>query len=100
MLSDDHKHVDPDGAECALITASCVDYSSAGAQDGLNGTRGWQVVDAPRTLLHFRDLLVSLVENAWGGSTPMKASRLRSTLQLCGVCGILPSLLSASTHGT
>ena len=66
VLSDDHKSVDPEGVEGALITASCVDYSSAGAQEGLNGTRGWQVVDAPRTLLHFRDLLVSLVENVWG----------------------------------
>jgi site-specific DNA-cytosine methylase len=66
VLSTDHLHVDPVGVEGAVITASCVDYSSAGAQAGLNGTRGWQVVDAPRTLLHFRDLLVSLVENTWG----------------------------------
>lgn len=66
VLSTDHLHVDPVGVEGAVITASCVDYSSAGAQAGLNGTRGWQVVDAPRTLLHFRDLLVTLVENVWG----------------------------------
>ena len=66
VLSDDHLHVDPDGVEVALITASCVDYSSAGGQAGLNGTRGWQVVDSPRTLLHFRDLLVTIVENVWG----------------------------------
>ena len=66
VLSEDHLHVDPDGVEGALITASCVDYSSAGAQAGLNGTRGWQVVDSPRTLHHFRDLLVTIVENVWG----------------------------------
>ena len=66
MLSSDHLHVDPVGVEGAMITASCVDYSSTGAQAGLNGTRGWQVADAPRSLLHFRDLLVSLVENGWG----------------------------------
>ena len=35
VLSDDHKAVDPEGVEGALITASCVDYSSAGAQEGL-----------------------------------------------------------------
>jgi hypothetical protein len=66
VLSDDHLHVDPDGVEVALITASCADYSSAGGQAGLNGTRGWQVVDSPRTLLHFRDLLATIVENVWG----------------------------------
>ena len=66
VLSGDHALVDPIGVEAAVITASCVDYSSAGAQAGLNGTRGWQVVDSPRVLLHFRDLLVSLVENVWG----------------------------------
>ena len=31
-----------------------------------NGTRGWQVADSPRTLLHFRDLLITIVENVWG----------------------------------
>ena len=66
VLSGDHTLVDPIGVEAAVITASCVDYSSAGAQAGPNGTWGWQVVDSPRVLLHFRDLLVSLVENVWG----------------------------------
>ena len=66
VLSGDHTLVDPIGVEAAVIAASCVDYSSAGAQAGLNGTRGWQVVDSPRVLLHFRELLVSLVENVWG----------------------------------
>ena len=66
VLSDDHLHVGPNGVEGALITASCVDYSSAGAQAGLNGTRGWQVINSLRTLLHFRDLLVTIVENVWG----------------------------------
>ena len=69
VLSGDHKHVDPDGVEGACITASCVDYSSAGSCAGLEGTRGWQVVDAPRVLLHFNHLLVSLVENVFGWIT-------------------------------
>ena len=60
MLSGDHKYVDPEGVEAALITASCVDYSSAGTQAGLNGTRNWQVVDSPGVLLHFSNLLISL----------------------------------------
>ena len=34
VLSGDHAHVDPAGVEAAFITASCVDYSSAGAQAG------------------------------------------------------------------
>ena len=29
VLSDDHPNADPDGVECALITASCVVYSTA-----------------------------------------------------------------------
>ena len=62
-------HIDPAGVEAAFITASCVDYSSAGAQAGLNGTRGWQIVDSPRVLLHFRELLEVLVENVWGWIT-------------------------------
>ena len=37
MLSGDHKHVDSEGVEAALINVSCVDYSSAGAQAGLAG---------------------------------------------------------------
>ena len=69
VLSGDHVHVDPAGVEAAFITASCVDYSSAGAQAGLNGTRGWQIVDSPRVLLHFQELLVVLVENVWGWIT-------------------------------
>ena len=35
VLSGDHKHADPEGVEGACITASCVDYSSAGACEGL-----------------------------------------------------------------
>ena len=66
VLSDDHLHVDLNGVEGALISASFVDYSSAGAQAGLNGTRGRQVIDSPRTLLHFLDLLVTIMENVWG----------------------------------
>ena len=69
VLSGDHVHVDPAGVEAAFITASCVDYSSAGSQAGLNGTRGWQIVDSPRVLLHFQELLVVLVENVWGWIT-------------------------------
>ena len=69
VLSGDHKHADPEGVEGACITASCVDYSSAGACAGLEGTRGWQVVDAPRVLLHFDHLLVSLVVNVFGWIT-------------------------------
>ena len=43
VLSDDHKHADPDGAEYALITASCVDYSSAGAQAHKTDRNAWEI---------------------------------------------------------
>jgi site-specific DNA-cytosine methylase/integrase len=69
VLSGDHTRVDPAGVEGAVITASCVDYSTAGSCSGLDGSRGWQIVDSPRVLLHFRDLLVSLVENVFGWIT-------------------------------
>ena len=69
VLSDDHVHVDPSGVEAAFIAASCVNYSSAGSQAGLNGTRGWQIADSPRVLLHFRELLGVLVEDVWGWIT-------------------------------
>ena len=69
MLSGDIVHVDPEDVENAVITAACVDFSEAGAQKGLNGKRGWQVVDSPRALLHFHSLIFSLVENVWGWIT-------------------------------
>ena len=69
VLSCDHTRVDPAGVEGAVITASCVDYSTAGSCAGLDGSRGWQIVDSPRALLHFRDLLLSLVENVFGWIT-------------------------------
>ena len=68
-LSGDHTRVDPAGVEGAVITASCVDYSTAGSCSGLGGSRGWQIVDSSRVLLHFRDLLVSLIENSFGWIT-------------------------------
>ena len=69
VLLGDHKRVDPQGVEGAVITASCVDYSTMGGGAGLEGLSGWQIVDAPRVLLHFRELLVTLVENVFGWVT-------------------------------
>ena len=69
VLSGDHTHVDPEGVAGACISASCVDYSSASVCAGLEGTREWQVVGAPRVSLHFNHLLVSLVENVFGWTT-------------------------------
>ena len=69
VTGDDHKHVANKNVTSAFITASCVDYSLAGEQLGLNGRRAWQIVDMPRKLLHFTHLLATLVENVHGWLT-------------------------------
>ncbi|MAV11925.1 MAG: hypothetical protein CL861_00440 [Cyanobium sp. MED843] len=69
VLSEEHKCVDERDVEGALASPACVDYSTAGSQRGLNGRRGWQAVDCPRTFLHFQFLLTTLVENVYGWIT-------------------------------
>ena len=102
VTGDDHLLVAPTGVESCLTTASCVDYSTAGEQLGLDGRRAWQVVDSPRKLLHFEHLLGTLVENVQGWIT---ANDGRSYAAFCVAMGRLrhqvvdPVLLDARNLG-
>ena len=66
VLSEMSRGRDSAAAVAEALTTACVDYSTAGGQAGLNGARGWQVVDSQRVLHFFTHLLISLIENAWG----------------------------------
>ena len=91
VLSGDHVHVDPAGVQAAFITASCVEYSSAGAQAGLNRLAGGKssihlvCYFTLGSCYNFR----GSCRAPGGGSRLTRASPLRSFSQRCEGFGIL-----------